>query len=414
MVSFAQLRDARPALCQKASDGWLAAANHAANCANEIRNKGVGPVDDHWQDKVGRQAGATLADLANRFEVASDEMRGAVMVLDALSESIGYAQSALRGVLNYAKQVGLKISDDGKVDLLPSTSPVYLITVQERLNEVLREATQADQKAAGELKRIQGAVGLNDPIKAVQQDQQMASHTQMAILAADIPTGKDPLTVGSWWKSLTPQQQQQLLMAEPTVIAGLDGIPADVRNSLHGDGKYDRVKLVQYALDHWNDKGIDTFDNNCANFVSTALHESGVRYKDDGLWGTLDGNNWVKGAQTGIPGIDSHDYSHSASWAQANKLHDFLTGNGSRQVPLNQVKPGDVIFFDQNSPNPEIPQGQIHHAAVVTAVTPDGDIKYTQHSDNAQNLSLNGRELHEETAEGQQKVVAVRVHPNWY
>lgn len=59
-------------------------------------------------------------------------------------------------------------------------------------------------------------------------------------------------------------------------------------------------------------------------------------------------------------------------------------------------------------------QAHIHHAAIVTAVTPDGDIKYTQHTGNEQNLSLGGRELHESTVEGQQQVLAVRVALNWH
>lgn len=415
MVTFAQIRDAKPALWGKAADGWLAEAKHAAHCANEIRARGKGPVDEHWPDRVGRRAGRTLVDLANRFESASDEMRAAVMVLDALAESIGYVQSALHGALEYARSLNISVADDGSLDLMPGGSalPIDLIMVQERLDEVLREATQADRKAADALRKVQGAVGVSDPEKAVQVDQVAASHTQMAMLVGDIPTKADPATVSAWWKSLTQQQRQQFQLAEPTVIAGLGGIPQDVKDTLRGSGKYDRMKLVQWALDHSSDTSIDAFHNNCANFVSTALHASGVQYKNNG-WGTLDEDNWVEGMQTGVPAIDSHDYSHSATWSQADKLHDFLTRNGGHQVTLDQAKPGDVIFFDQNSPNPNIPQGQIHHTAVVTAVTSDGDIKYTQHTDNEQNLSLHGRELHENTVEGQQKVVAVRVNPNWY
>ncbi|MGH3620554.1 MAG: amidase domain-containing protein [Sciscionella sp.] len=415
MVTFAQLRDAKPGLWQQAADGWQAEAAHAAQCASEIRAKGKGPVDEHWQDQVGNRAGKTLAELANKFECASDEMRAAVMVLDALAESIGYAQSALYGAMEYARKLDVTIADDGSLQLAKGGAglPIDLIIVQERLDEVLREATQADQKTAAALRKVGEAVGVTDPEKAVQVDQVAASHTQMAMLAGDIPTKADPATVSAWWKSLTAQQRYQLQLAEPTVIASLDGIPQDVKDTLRGNGKYDRMKFVQWALDHSSDTSIDAFHNNCANFVSTALHASGVQYKNNG-WGTLDEDNWVEGMQTGVPAIDSHDYSHSATWSQADKLHDFLTRNGGHQVTLDQAKPGDVIFFDQNSPNPNIPQGQIHHTAVVTAVTPDGDIKYTQHTDNEQNLSLHGRELHENTVEGQQKVVAVRVNPNWY
>lgn len=45
---------------------------------------------------------------------------------------------------------------------------------------------------------------------------------------------------------------------------------------------------------------------------------------------------------------------------------------------------------------------------------PDGEIKYTQHSDPYRNVSLDGRLPNTEKAEGQQKVRIVRPHPDWY
>ncbi|MFD3558159.1 hypothetical protein ACFWVU_00580 [Streptomyces sp. NPDC058686] len=53
-----------------------------------------------------------------------------------------------------------------------------------------------------------------------------------------------------------------MMLAEPVLIANLNGIPEDVRTDLRGNGKYDRVKLVQYALDNW-DKGdpTDSYQN---------------------------------------------------------------------------------------------------------------------------------------------------------
>ncbi|MGH3710979.1 MAG: amidase domain-containing protein [Pseudonocardiaceae bacterium] len=417
MVSFSQLRDAKPGLWQDAADDWLAGARHSARCADEIRARGSGPLVEHWQDKVGQLAGAMLADLATKFEVASDVMQGAAMVLDALAESISLAQRTLRRAIEDAQEAGYLVAEDGSLRQGPVRLPgmVDYLSVRSRIDEALREASQADQKAAAALNHIQDSVGMTDPAKAINEVQVQASHDQMDILRADIPVGQDSQMVKNWWASLTAQQQQQLELAVPTVLAGLDGIPEDVKNTLRGDGsKYDRIKLVQWALDHSNDTSIDAFEKtNCANFVSTALRESGVQEKNNG-WGTLSSGNWVEGMQTGWKSLDQRDFSHSATWTRADKLHDFLASNGGQEVALDQVRPGDVIFFEQDSPNSEIPQGQIHHAAIVTAVTPDGDIKYTQHSDNEQNLSLSGRELHENTTEGHQNVHAVRVNPNWY
>jgi hypothetical protein len=58
-------------------------------------------------------------------------------------------------------------------------------------------------------------------------------------------------------------------------------------------------------------------------------------------------------------------------------------------------------------------QGQTDHVAIVTAVTPDGDIKYTQHSDQHKNVSWNDHEAVVGRDEGDQQIVIVRVKSNW-
>ncbi len=419
MVSFSELRDARPSLWQPAADDWATAAKHAANCAIEIRDQGKGPLAQHWEDRLGAVVGNKLATLANWFEAAFDEMRAVVMILDGLAESVELAQSTLQDAISEAQHHQLTILDDGVIyysgepTSVPSDTGRAIDQVQELVNQALRAATQADELAATALGRLALSVAVGDPTTAVQVIQVQASQDQMDMLAGDIPTGADAATVAAWWNSLTDKQRQDLELTEPVALAGLNGIPEEVKAMLRGDGKYDRVKLIQFALDHWNDGSIDAFDNNCTMFVSEAMKAAGIREKNNG-WGTFDDNNWVEGLQTGWKWLDQKDYSHSASWVQAQKLHDFLVRNGSQEIPLDQVRPGDVIFFEQDSPNPDINQGEIHHAAIVTAVMPDGDIRYTQHTDDLKNLSLTGRALHEVTAEGNQKVIAVRITPHWY
>jgi hypothetical protein len=90
--------------------------------------------------------------------------------------------------------------------------------------------------------------------------------------------------------------------------------------------------------------------------------------------------------------------------------------NEGEQVPLSQARPGDIVYFEQagtGGPTPTQP-GKVHHVAIITSVTPDGDIHYTQHSDSRLNISLNGRMPHENVHEGDQKIVVLRVNPNWY
>lgn len=203
------------------------------------------------------------------------------------------------------------------------------------------------------------------------------------------------------------------MLAEPVLIANLDGIPEDVRTDLRGNGKYDRVKLVQYALDNW-DKGDPTdFGNNCTNFVSNALHAAGMKEKTSFWEGTTDDDSWMIGNRTGNDWIDKK-LAYSDNWTAAENNQNFMLQHGGQEVSRADVKPGDILYYEQSGPNDSIEKGNTHHAAIVTAVMPDGEIKYTQHTDSYQNVSLEGRINATEKHEGAQNIRIVRPNPDWY
>lgn len=129
---------------------------------------------------------------------------------------------------------------------------------------------------------------------------------------------------------------------------------------------------------------------------------TGMRSSD--AWGREPGTGW---------GWWDDKMTISHSWAGAENQQDFMLKHGE-EVPRDQVRPGDIVYYEQQGPNPAIEQGETHHAAVVTAVMPDGEIKYTQHSDSCQNVSIDGRLPHETEAEGLQNLRFVRPEPDWY
>ncbi|MCX3061774.1 amidase domain-containing protein [Streptomyces beihaiensis] len=143
--------------------------------------------------------------------------------------------------------------------------------------------TQPDQLAKQDCAKLGRRTALSDPDKALKMQNQ-APHAQTRMLAADVPVNENPATVRKWWDGLTPKQRKDMMRAEPVLIANLDGIPPDVQTEMRGNGKYDRVKLVQYALDSWNKDDPTDFGNNCTNFVSNALHASGMKEKTS-PWG---------------------------------------------------------------------------------------------------------------------------------
>ncbi|MFI1970264.1 hypothetical protein [Streptomyces cinnamoneus] len=60
------------------------------------------------------------------------------------------------------------------------------------------------------------------------------------------------------------------------------------------------------------------------------------------------------------------------------------------------------------------PQGETYHAAVVTSVTPEGDIKLTGHTSSWQNVSLEARAHIATNNSGEQRIRIVRPQPNWH
>ncbi|MEV4611186.1 amidase domain-containing protein [Kitasatospora sp. NPDC049258] len=418
MVEFAALRSADPAQLRAAADGWVELSKEAWQAVHDIHANGIGPVKEDWQDRVGRAAGKKLDEQARILESGADIMRGVAMVVDGWASSTEYAQRALGHALELARAYELEVDAGGGITTTGEVTPeklTHMNEVADLITEALREATQADALASTELRKLGAATCETDPEKALDQLQGEASDTQLSMLSGDIPDGKDPKLVARWWESLTPQEQQQLELSDPVKLAHLEGLPPGVAEELRGgaDRKWDRVKMVEWVLAHWNDDSGDFDDeNNCTNFASEALLQSGVRMKGD--W-TVEGDAWNRGRDPGWLGLGIVGQQHSHAWGGAQNLHDFMVSNGGREVPPSEVKPGDLVFLeDDNDLNPDLKPGNIHHTAIVTAVTPDGDIRYSQHNDSRKNVSMDGRSDHEADSEGRQKIKYVRVEPNWY
>ncbi|MEV6731465.1 amidase domain-containing protein [Streptomyces sp. NPDC051364] len=149
---------------------------------------------------------------------------------------------------------------------------------------------------------------------------------------------------------VTPQQQKDLMRADPVTLADLKGLPPEVGRELRGpDGKIDRVEMVRYALDHWDKLDDLDFKNNCANFTSSALEAGGMQKKFDFWLGPRGDNTWGRESGLGIERIDRRVY-HSRSWGLAKDLHGFLLHNGGEEVARSEARPGDVIFYEQVGP----------------------------------------------------------------
>ncbi|WP_306323358.1 MULTISPECIES: amidase domain-containing protein [unclassified Streptomyces] len=410
MVSYEDVAGAHPNTWATAADEWHALAKHALDAAKDLREYGAKPLADNWTDEVGAAAAAEFAKLADQLESAYDILLAVNMVADGMTTTIETAQSTLHAAQDLAARRGLEIAADGTI-----TAPdgAEAQEVQDLISQAVQQVTTADKLAASEFAKFAAQTDVTDPDKALGDLQEHASHTQMRMLAADIPVGEDKATVRRWWNGLTERQRTDMMLAQPVAVANLDGIPADVRDELRGtDGKFDRVKMVEYALANWNTPDPTDFGNNCANFVSNALLHAGMKEKTS-LWGPADDDTWMAGPRTGIDAIDKR-VSYSDSWAAAENQQNFMLKHGAGEVPRAEAKPGDIIYYEQAGAADTAEKGNTHHAAIVTAVMPDGEIKYTQHNNEYRNVSLEGRLPATEKDQGEQNLRFVRPSPDWY
>ncbi|MEU8613289.1 amidase domain-containing protein [Actinoplanes sp. NPDC048791] len=414
MVSFENLLAARPDEWGRAADTWAALARESEDAANGIFERGSAKVAENWTDQVGAEAGAKLDALANSYLTAAGTMHGVVSILYGLDDSIGPIRRSLESAVDYARRNGFTVEADGRVTApAGSTAPPEALREADALiREALDSATRIDVEARNQLDELAAAVFNTDRDWAVDHVQADASRSQVELLAEALPIGQDPATVAAWWNALPPQDRAAFERAVPVELYDLPGLPEDVKNRLEGDGGYNRVEAVRWAQQNAFNRDIDIFDNNCANFVSYALSTAGLAPKLDDFGGAYQ-DGWSQGVQTGWDALDARDYTHTPAWTVSDRQRDFFLENGGSEIPLSGAQPGDVIYWEQAAPGGPIAEGGVHHAAVVTSVTPDGDVHYTQHTASRLDASLDGRLPTNEVVEGDQRVVIVRPRQSW-
>jgi putative amidase-like protein len=408
VVTMVQLRDARWGLLEDASKGWKNFADQARYAGMDIRDQGKGKLDEHWKDRVGEAAGKVLGGLANEYDIACEAMQGVAMILTGLGEAVEIAQRELKGALELADQHYLFVDDDGTArpfdhpdsqgDNGYTEAMRYKGQVEGMIRDATEAATQADDLAADQLRKLGATTSATDSAKVLDELNGPASQAEVEMMHFSLPHGQSPEAVAAWWNSLTEEERHDLELALPAELVDLDGVPQDVKDQLKGPGPLDRTEIVRYATQHWNDGSLDwEGKDNCTNFASTVLSHAGM--PEDSSW--TSSTVWKLGHPTD-------------SWGGAGELHDhLLEDTNSHEVPRNEARPGDLIFLKQAGPSddPDRPVGDIHHTAVVTSVTPDGVIHYTQHSGDQLNVSLDSRELRAEQGQGDQDIVVVRVDP---
>lgn len=426
MVTFAELRSAKPDLWTVAANDMLSAAKQCERVKDDIHDNGVAPLSDNWADHTGALAVDALKSIAGRAEVEAVLARSTVDPVDTLSHAVSIAQNELENGVRAAEALGCGVDPATGSILPPPNIPSEGLDVatmqkieaaQRLINDAVEAATQADAECTKALQETNGSSGTDDLqlARVVQAD---ATEDALKELRQTIPDGLPPEDVARWWSSLTPQEQFDLERACPVELFNLNGVPDSVKQAIDRKDQlgYSSVGTVQYALTNVDNKSLDNFPDDCTNFVSDSLHYGGGLSEHRSGMGLkppkFDRGGWSD-SDVGPEG-DTH-WSYTPSWAAAQNNRDFFLSHGGTVVDQGQARPGDVVYFTETQTDPAhgLSPNETHHAAVVTGVLPDGQVLYTQHSDSAANYPLNGRLPGFEQDYGQQRIEIVQPKKTW-
>ena len=412
MVNVPELGSARSDEWLAASTDWKDLGTGIGGVADQVDSEVTGIIaHGAWTGSAATAAHLRMQAVVTAMEAAHGEINAVSDVLEGLGQAIIICQRALEEAQQMASQHGLTIGADGTVsghhgnvverlaeDIIgwvdgKQASPAQIAEIQDLVTQTLRRATQADEEAAQELRKIASHAGLTDPQQTYGVNQYpnadglAASRLELEMIYQSIPTAP-PSVVSQWWANLSSEQKATLMEAAPGKIGTIDGIPDIVKTQLIGSDGINRVALVNYALNNTlNGAGDVPGEDNCTNFTSDALQAAGLRemgnltsekvlHTDSNV-----DNNWYKEPPQWPLGAGS---TRSHSWGGAGDLHEFLTHNGSKEVAYSQALPGDVAFFKD-------PKEGIYHAAVITAKV-NGQVFYSQHTPGEQNADWGSRQ----------------------
>lgn len=419
MVTYQQLKAARPGAFATAADDWVKLAKEAEAAADDIYESGGQKLRDHWEDTLGEKASGYCRKIAQDFQAAGMTMRGVVTTLDGLAEALELCRRNLDSAVDFATSSGFEVDENGKVTVPAEVTDPQAADRAKRAGwliwDAVNDATKIDNEAAASLRRLIQPASIT---KLMTQDElakatlnssvKEAGKSAIVMLKQTMPQNADPATQAAWWNSLTPKQRDEYMRGAPVILYDMKGIPAAVKKQLVGNDGLNRIEMIRWAEKYGDGTHTDVPGmNNCTNFVSYAMTDGGGLPEDQ--TGDRPDDAWFADhILFGPDKIESlNKYNHSPPWAAASNHHDYMLANGGQTVSESDARPGDIVYLRNTHEG-------IHHTAIVTAVAPDGELIITQHNSNHASVRLDDRLTDNDLRTGNDdQVIVVRPHPNW-
>ncbi|MGI5326688.1 alpha/beta hydrolase [Actinomadura nitritigenes] len=257
MVSFSDLRNAKPGELDTAWRSWRVLVERLEEAEDAYRTRLLGGVrNSRWQGRDAEAAMRTLVPVQERIRVSATEASAVASVLDTAGRRFRIAQLKLDSAISEAEAAYLKVGDDGSLafpDALPprfATWDEYKLTayrVHGKMKIALDEATKADTEIAAALHGLDaGILDRRDPLAELRKDAGTA--TRLAgFKPGDIPPKgkKTPAEIAQWWRSLPEEQRHLLMNAYPSKIGWLNGIPSEDRDEANRTDLQSRIADIE-------------------------------------------------------------------------------------------------------------------------------------------------------------------------
>ncbi|MDI1460297.1 alpha/beta hydrolase [Catellatospora sp. KI3] len=237
-VTYAQLLAADLDLWTRGAAAWRRLSHRIDDHADEVSAQ-VTRLGQVWTGGIA----APAAEAACRtIGTGLAAVPGVLLEVDQLlcrhAELVRALQQRVRVLLASLRGTPVRVSPEGEVSLdvvtvKPDPGEVaFAKWVAAQLAEILRRVRASDEETARRL--IALAVGARDGWATSP--------------APPPPSGILP--VATWWAGLAPAQRNWLLVTQPDLVGGLDGVPVAARdraNRLRLDAELDRLRAVLAA-----------------------------------------------------------------------------------------------------------------------------------------------------------------------
>jgi Alpha/beta hydrolase len=223
-VTLAQLLSASSGSFDAAAQAWRALSDDLDRAGEDLV-RGTQDLEHAWPRGAASQSAYTataaargqLSDAYNparRIYQALDRHASTLASLRARAES--HIDGARRGGFTVDVATGAIIPPEAKTDLAADSLERRALQIAHELSELVAQAQALDDSTAN-------AINVNLPDRATGFGQQALPPISRDDLLAQ--RGRSPQDVNAWWKSLTPEQQQQLIRDHPDLVGSLNGVP---------------------------------------------------------------------------------------------------------------------------------------------------------------------------------------------